>query len=125
MADQLQPEGGTDAAASPLPALEVVDDELVTVTVRRSPKYSVFLVAGAAIGILVALILTFAFSGSEDKSPNTGMIYSQTQVFGFLALIGIVIGVLIGGVTALILDRALSRRTHRVAADREHTRVLD
>ena len=123
MADHAGPEREADAAASAPPTL--VEDELVTVTVRRSPKYAVFLIAGAAIGLLVALILTFAFSGTADESPNTGIVYSQSQVFGFLALIGITVGVLVGGVIALILDRALSRRTREVAADREHTRVVD
>jgi len=123
MADHAEPEREADAAAS-VPAT-LVEDELVTVTVRRSPKYAVFLIAGAAVGLLVALILTFAFGGTADESPNTGIVYSQSQVFGFLALIGVTIGVLAGGVIALILDRALSRRTREVAADREHTRVVD
>ncbi|KAA9106616.1 potassium transporter Trk [Microbacterium rhizomatis] len=91
---------------------------------RRSPKYSVFLIFGAALGVLVALILTFAFHGTDGQSPNTAIVYSQSQVFGFLALVGAGVGVLVGGVTALILDRALARRTRRIAADREHTIVL-
>lgn len=124
MADDIEREGDVDAAASVPPTL-VVDDEIVTVTVRRSPKYAVFLIAGAVVGVIVALILTFAFSGTAEESPNTGMVYSQSQVFGFLALIGATLGVLVGGVTALILDRVLSRRTHDVTADREHTRLAD
>ncbi len=121
MADHRESASETDAAASP--AL-VLHDELVTVTVRRSPKYAAFLTVGAALGVLVALILTFAFHGTASQSPNTSVVYTLDQVFGFLALIGATVGVLVGGVTALLLDRALERRTHRVAADREHARQM-
>ncbi|HYJ48894.1 MAG TPA: potassium transporter Trk [Microbacterium sp.] len=97
----------------------VVEDRIETVRVRRAPKYSVFLAAGAGLGILVALILTFAFNGTGDISPNTGMVYSQAQVFGFVALICITVGVVVGGVIALILDRVLARRSREVRIDRE------
>ena len=63
-------------------------DHIETVSVRRAPKISVFLVLGAALGVLVAMILTFAFNGTAEASPNTGMEYSQGQVFG-LSLIHI------------------------------------
>ena len=53
---------------------------------RRAPKISVFLILGAALGVLVAMILTFAFNGTAEVSPNTGVEYTQGQVFGFLVL---------------------------------------
>ncbi|WP_438354589.1 potassium transporter Trk [Microbacterium sp. CJ88] len=103
----------------------VVDDQVVTVRVRRAPKFAVFLVLGAALGLLVALILTFAFHGTDDKSPNTGLVYTSMQVFGFVALVCIAAGVLLGGAVALILDRTVGRRTREVAADLETTRLPD
>ncbi|MFE1646386.1 potassium transporter Trk [Microbacterium sp. P01] len=103
----------------------VVRDEVVTVSVRRAPKYTVFVVLGAGLGILVALILTFTFNGSNQESANTGMVYSPTQVFGFLALVCGVVGVVVGGVVALIFDRVLSRRSREVAADRESAHFDD
>ncbi len=57
-------------------------DERQTLTVRRAPKYGVFLAAGAFLGILVALLLTVFIDGS-DISPYTQVVYSQMQVFGF------------------------------------------
>ncbi len=71
------------------------------------------------------MILTFAFDGTVDVSPNTGMVYSQTQVFGFLALICVTVGVVVGGVVALILDRVFARRTREVTVDRESVRLED
>jgi hypothetical protein len=94
-----------------------IDDHVERVRMRRAPKFSVFLIAGAGLGILVALILTFAFSGTEGASPNTGMVYTQGQVFGFLALICIVAGVGVGAIVALVLDHRSSRRTREVIVD--------
>ena len=86
---------------------------------RRAPKFSVFLLLGAGAGVVVALILTFAFGGTVDESPNTGLAYSQGQVFGFLALICVTVGVALGGIVALVLDRLSSRRAREVAVDHE------
>ncbi|WJL97163.1 potassium transporter Trk [Microbacterium sp. ET2] len=97
-------------------------DEVETVSVRRSPKYSAFLLAGAALGILTALILTFGFDGSAQVSDNTGMEYSTGQVFGFLLLIFIPVGLAVMGAVALILDRTSGRRTRQVRVDHTLTR---
>lgn len=86
--------------------------------VRRVPKYSVFLVLGGAVGILVAAILTFAFDGTADKSV-IGVTYSSGQVFGFLVLFCATGGVALGAIIALILDRTVGRRTHEVTVERE------
>lgn len=118
MADEALTPPEPDAAASGAPR-RVVEDHIETLQVRRSPKYAVFLGLGAAIGIVVAMILTFSFTGSLFESPHTGMVYSQGQVFGFLALICITAGVLIFGVIALVLDRTMARKTRDVTVDRE------
>lgn len=93
--------------------------------VRRSPKFAVFLGLGAAFGLLAALILTFAFGGTADQSPNTGLEYSQVQVFGFVALICVPIGLAVGIVVALILDRVLARGAHDVQIEHEHIHTVD
>ncbi|MGZ0712085.1 potassium transporter Trk (plasmid) [Coraliomargarita sp. W4R53] len=98
---------------------EHVEDHIETVKVRRAPKISVFLLLGAALGVLTAMILTFAFNGTSEVSPNTGFEYSQGQVFGFLTLICVPIGIAILGVIAVILDRRASRNARDVVVDRE------
>ncbi len=135
MADQAQTpdEGDTPASAVDDAAVEngavdkpaTIVDHIETVRVRRAPKYSVFLAVGAALGLVVAMILTFVFNGTGGISPNTGLVYSQSQVFGFLALIFITVGIVAGGVTALILDRVLARRTREITVDRESVRLED
>ena len=96
------------------------EHHLETVQLRRSPRYGVFLAAGAALGILVALILTFAFHGTDQASASTGVEYSSSQVFGFLCLFGIPLGLALGGAVALLLDRTVGRRTRDVRVDVAH-----
>ena len=98
-------------------------DRTQTVRVRRAPKYAVFLIAGAALGLIVALILTFAFNGTATESPNTGLVYSAGQVFGFLLLICGTAGVGIGAIVALLFDRASARRAREVVVDHESVRT--
>lgn len=104
--------------------VEAITDEVVQVRVRRSPKYVVFLVLGAAIGVFVAMILTFAFHGTDQPADN-GAVYSPGQVFGFLALVGIAVGLAVGGLVAILLDRTVGRRTTTVTVDHEVVEKLD
>ncbi|WP_175183025.1 hypothetical protein [Cryobacterium psychrophilum] len=81
-----------------------------TLVVRRSPRYKNFMVLGAGVGIVLALVLTTAFPDNAD--------FNKTQVFGFLLLACLAGGVLLGSIVALILDRTIGRRAHTVVADR-------
>jgi hypothetical protein len=103
----------------------VVSDGVHTAHVRRAPKYSVFLVLGAAIGVFVAMILTFAFDGQPDPALGQTLQFSQSQVFGFLALICGVIGLGIGGIIAIVFDRTIGRRVRAVAVEREEHLSID
>ncbi|MGP3533398.1 potassium transporter Trk [Microbacterium sp. RD1] len=102
-----------------------VRDEMETVRVRRAPKYGVFLAFGAVLGVVVAGILTLAFSGSAGASPNTGMEYSTLQVFGFVTLLCVPVGVALGGVVALVFERTVGRRTREVRVDHERVQLPD
>ena len=80
------------------------------VTVRRSPKFLTFMVVGIILGILVALILTFAL-------PNDSQ-FTLTQIFGFLLLFTGTIGGTLGLVFALIVDRYFSRHVKSATAEK-------
>lgn len=97
-------------------------EHIETARLRRSPRYGAFVAVGAALGVIVALILTFAFDGTSEESAS-GVVYSQSQVFGFVALAAVPIGIALAIVVALILDRRSSRRSRDVLID--HERVLD
>lgn len=93
---------------------EVTSD---SVTVRRAPRYPAFILAGVAAGILVALVLTFAFPENAE--------FDRGQVFGFLLLWAGAIGAAVGGVVALLVDRALEKRRREAVAEHEATHYVD
>ena len=80
------------------------------VIVRRSPKFLAFMLAGIIVGIVAALILTFAF-------PNDSQ-FTLTQIFGFLVLFTGSIGGTLGLVFALIVDRYYTRHVTEVTAEK-------
>ena len=112
-----EPAAEEPAAEEPA-AEEPTPEETVTsaqVRVRRSPRYFRFMIAGAVLFAIVALILTYSF----PENPT----YDRGSVFGFLLAICATIGVALGAVVALVLDRATARRARTVQADRIDVRV--
>ncbi|WP_125130172.1 potassium transporter Trk [Microbacterium sp. 10M-3C3] len=99
--------------------------DVETVRVRRAPKYGVFLIAGAVLGLIVAAILTTAFQGTAQPSPTTGTVYTPLQVFGFVALICVPIGLALGGAVAVILDLTVGRRTRDLRAGHQSVHGAD
>jgi membrane associated rhomboid family serine protease len=87
------------------------------VRIRRAPKFSVFLVLGVLVGVLVSLILTASFP--IDSSVGFG------STFGYFAIYGFVGGLLLGALVALIFDRALARRTRTVPVTVDRLQVPD
>ena len=81
-----------------------------TVTVHRAPRYRNFMLLGAVVGVLLALILTLAF-------PESGE-YDRVQIFGFLLLGGLAIGTTLGAIVALVIDRIIGRSRTTVVVDR-------
>ncbi|MDH6238339.1 hypothetical protein [Cryobacterium sp. CG_9.6] len=95
-------------ADSTEPAESLIGED--TLSVHRSPRYTNFMVLGAGLGVLVALVLTTTF----PENPE----FTKVQVFGFLLLVCLAGGVLLGCILALILDRIIGRRAYTVVADR-------
>jgi hypothetical protein len=93
---------------------EVTSD---AVSVRRAPRYGRFLTLGAALGAVVALILTMAFPENPD--------YDKGQVFGFLLLACGAIGVALGALVALLIDRAFTKRAGSGVAEHESTHYVE
>jgi hypothetical protein len=96
---------------------EVIETDREEVLVRRAPRYWRFIGAGAILGVVVALILTFAFPPNESYSPGV--------VFGFLVLLCGVIGVAIGAVIALVLDRRSNSRAATRTVEHSSRHPLD
>jgi len=89
----------------------------VDATIRPVPRYGVFMVTGAVLGIVAAGILTLL--GSYEPSRALGVVYPPGQVFGFALLWTVPIGVALGGIVAVGLDRAARRHARVVRVERE------
>jgi hypothetical protein len=90
------------------PVETVVDER--TVIVRRAPRYFNFMLLGAIVGALAAFILTVSF----PENPQFG----RLQVFGYLLLALVAIGVGLGCLVAIVLDRFVGRTGAEAVADR-------
>lgn len=81
------------------------------VGVRRAPKLGVFLLTGAAVGMIVTLILTGLF----PADPGVGFFAS----FAYFCVFGIPAGLLLGAIVGLLLDWRSRRRVRVVTAERQ------
>ncbi|GAB3598247.1 potassium transporter Trk [Microbacterium tumbae] len=89
----------------------------VEATVRRVPRFGVFMGAGVVLGIIAAGIITL--TGSYAESEALGVVYPPGQVFGFALLWTVPIGLALGGVVALVLERVARRHDRVVRVDHE------
>ena len=64
---------------------------------RRAPRYGSFVVTGAAVGVVIAVILSLS-------RPATGE-FSRNSVIGYLAATLGLLGALLGAAVAVLLDR--------------------
>jgi uncharacterized membrane protein len=87
------------------------------VRVQRSPRYFRFMLTGALVFAVIALVLTFSFPANPT--------YDRGSVFGFLLAICATIGVALGALVALLVDRSVTRRARTVQADRIDVRLPD
>jgi len=65
--------------------------------VRRTPNFIAFLLTGGLLGLLIGFFLSVF--GPGDLS------YDGSAALGFLGLIGAALGVLAGGLVAVLLDK--------------------
>ncbi|SDQ28785.1 hypothetical protein SAMN02800687_1234 [Curtobacterium sp. UNCCL20] len=102
-----------DERPAPAPNAVSSSDE---VTIRRAPKFGVFIVGGAVLGFVATLIvvsLTMNIDrGDQQETSSFG------SLVGYFSLWGVTIGAFIGAVVAVVLDRVFSRRSARLTAER-------
>ena len=80
------------------------------VTIRRAPKFPVFLILGGALGAIVTLVLTM----SQPADLNIG----YPTLFGYFLLFGLPAGVVLGALVAILLDVIARRTAKTVTAER-------
>jgi hypothetical protein len=102
-----------DDAPVPEPGTVSTPDE---VTIRRAPKFGVFIVGGAVLGFLVTLVV-ISLTMNMDRGNQAGT-ESFGSLVGYFGLWGVAIGGFVGAVVAIVLDRVLARRAARLTAER-------
>lgn len=96
--------------------------ETTLARVHRRPRYGVFLGLGALLGVIAALVLTLTGAVGE-RSMFTGAQYSTSQVFGFVLIYAVPIGIAVGGLVALVIERLSARRERVVRVQHEQISV--
>lgn len=91
--------------------------ETVEATIRPVPRYGVFMGLGVVLGVIAAAILTWI--GSYEPSQALDVVYPAGQVFGFLLLWTVPIGLALGGVVALIFERTARKHSRTVRVSHE------
>jgi len=100
----------TDGAPeAPGPATDP-DDEVTQARLRRAPRLPVFLVIGAVLGVIAALVATAA--GHVDPKVGFG------PTFGYLCIWLVPVGLALGAVVGIVLDRISTRRARLVVVER-------
>lgn len=84
--------------------------ELTEARIRRAPRLPVFLVLGAVLGAILALVLTAV--GHLDPKVGFG------ATFGYLCLLCIPLGLLVGALVAIVIDQVSRRRARVVTVER-------
>lgn len=87
------------------------------VRVRRSPRYARFMVVSCLVLLAAAFVATYSL-------PETGG-YDRNEVFGFVALGAVAVGIGLGGAIALAFDRIFQWRAKVVLADRSLVREVE
>ena len=85
------------------------DPQRRQVRVRRAPKVGVFLLIGAVLGALVAIV-------AVNVTPPDPTV-PKIQAIGFLVLLLAPVGALVVGVLALVLDRIAESRARTVEVE--------
>ena len=78
--------------------------------IRRAPRLPVFLVLGAVLGVIAALVTTAA--GNLDAKVGFG------ATFGYLCIWLVPLGLALGALVGIVLDRVSGRRARLVTVER-------
>ncbi|WP_197021598.1 histidine kinase [Cellulomonas sp. HZM] len=101
----------------PVPSEAELERTATPATVRRAPKFSAFMIVGALVGIVVALVLAVLVHGGDCSRPDgpascvgagTGFVSfldGEGAIRWVLAVTGAVVGAFAGGALAVLADR--------------------
>ncbi|GAA4623847.1 histidine kinase [Cellulomonas oligotrophica] len=107
------PAAAGTSAPGPVPTEEELLRTATPARVRRAPRYRAFVVTGALLGLVVAVVLVAVLGDDRAlEGAGGGLLPVLDGVGGVRAVVGTggaILGALAGGVVALLADRR-SRR---------------
>lgn len=92
----------SESAATHEPVVRKIEHE---VTLVRGVRYGRIIVTFAIVGAIVAMMASFLIPIATDAD------YTMSQIVGFMALIGAVAGLALGGILSIVLGAVAKRRT--------------
>lgn len=81
------------------------------VRLQRSVRFGRVIVGTAVLGVVIAVFLTMLFPVNEAE-------YTLIQIVGFMALVGAAIGLAVGAILALVLNRIAGKQQGTAIAKR-------
>lgn len=90
--------------------------DTIDVSVRRSPRYSAFIIVGIVLGMTVGLVLSLL---PVDTSALTTQVTQGSAVWMLMVVVGI-IGGFLGAIVALLVDRRSVKRARTFAVGAEY-----
>ncbi len=96
----------TAASPSAAPELSAEDAAPLSASYRTAPRVLPIVGLGVVLGIAVAGLCAVLAPGSED--------YTRASAFGYFAMLFAIVGGLLGGIAALVLDRLSLKRSQNV-----------
>lgn len=92
----------------------------VSLRVRTAPKFWPFIGAGFVLGAIAALVVTWAgYASAGERAGGTPLEFSFGSTFGFFLVLLGVIGVAVGAIAFLIVDRIGRARAKTISAVEE------
>ncbi|GAA2170953.1 hypothetical protein GCM10009846_03130 [Agrococcus versicolor] len=93
-----------------------VDRADVQVRARLVPRYGRFMVLGGILGAIAGWL--WSRLGSSGPWLNAGPVIDTSSIVPFLVGVGALVGIVLGAVLAIVLDRLVGRRRRTVTAER-------
>jgi hypothetical protein len=70
----------------------------VPVRIRRAPRYRAFVLVGAILGLVVGVVASIVLGGGPGA-------FSAVTLTGYVGVIGLLLGGLLGGAVAVLVER--------------------
>jgi hypothetical protein len=70
----------------------------VQVRIRRAPRYRAFVIVGAILGLVAGAVTSIALGAGSGA-------FSPTTVTGYIGVIGLLLGGLLGAAVAILVER--------------------